>query len=77
MVLLGKYPPASVGDIKRFSFDLWVWKTTGRRVWQPTPVFLLGESHGQKSLAGTVHRDTKRRIQLKPLSSSTHGYPNE
>ena len=23
-----------------------------RRVWQPTPVFLPGESHGQKSLAG-------------------------
>ena len=22
-----------------------------RRVWQPTPVFLLGESHGQRSLA--------------------------
>ena len=76
MVLVVKYPPANVGDIKRCGFDLWVWKTPGRRVWQPTPVFLLGESHGQKSLAGTVHRDTKR-IQLKPLSSSTHGYPNE
>ena len=23
-----------------------------RRAWQPTPVFLPGESHGQKSLAG-------------------------
>ena len=23
-----------------------------RRAWQPTPVFLLGESHGQRSLAG-------------------------
>ena len=23
-----------------------------RREWQPTPVFLLGESHGQKSLVG-------------------------
>ena len=26
--------------------DLW------RRAWQPTPVFLPGESHGQRSLAG-------------------------
>jgi len=23
-----------------------------RRTWQPTPVFLPGESHGQRSLAG-------------------------
>ena len=23
-----------------------------RRAWQPTPVFLAGEAHGQKSLAG-------------------------
>ena len=23
-----------------------------RRQWQPTPVFLLGESHGQRSLVG-------------------------
>ena len=25
---------------------------TWRRAWQPTPVFLPGESHGQRSLAG-------------------------
>ena len=27
-------------------------KIPWRRAWQPTPVFLLGESHGQRSLAG-------------------------
>ena len=27
-------------------------KTHWRRTWQPTPVFLPGESHGQRSLAG-------------------------
>ena len=27
-------------------------KIPWRRVWQPTPVFLPGESHGQRSLAG-------------------------
>ena len=26
-----------------------------RRKWQPTPVFLPGDSNGQKSLVGTVH----------------------
>ena len=30
----------------------WVRKIPWRRAWQPTPVFLLGESHGQRSLAG-------------------------
>ena len=33
-------------------FDPWVRKITWRRAWQPTPVFLSGESHGQRSLAG-------------------------
>ena len=28
-------------------FDPWVGKTLWRREWQPTPVFLPGESHGQ------------------------------
>ena len=32
--------------------DPWVRKITWRRKWQPTPVFLPGESHGQRSLAG-------------------------
>ena len=27
-------------------------KIPWRRAWQPTPVFLPGESHGQRSLAG-------------------------
>ena len=27
-------------------------RSPGRRAWQPTPVFLPGESHGQRSLAG-------------------------
>ena len=34
----------------RPGFDLWVWKIPWRRAWQPTLVFLSGESHGQRSL---------------------------
>ena len=30
----------------------WVRKILWRRKWQPTPVFLPGESHGQRTLAG-------------------------
>ena len=35
---------------KRRGFSPWVGKTPWRRAWQPTPVFLPGESHGQRSL---------------------------
>ena len=35
-----------------YSFNPWVQKMPWSRKWQPTPVFLLGESHGQGSLVG-------------------------
>ena len=37
---------------RRCKFDPWVRKIHWRRKWQPTPVFLPGKSHGQRSLAG-------------------------
>ena len=37
---------------KRLWFESWVGKIPWRRAWQPTPVFLPRESHGQRSLAG-------------------------
>ena len=40
-------------------FDPLVGKIPCRRKWQPTPVFLPGESCGQKSLGATVHGVTK------------------
>ena len=43
--------PANAGDM-RPEFDRWVERIPWRRKWQPTPVFMLGESHGQRSLAG-------------------------
>ena len=51
MVLVVKNPPANAGDM-RHRFGPWVGKIPWRRAWQPTPVFLPGESHGQRSLAG-------------------------
>ena len=33
-------------------FDPWVGKIPWRRKWQPTPVFLPGESHGQRTVFG-------------------------
>ena len=37
---------------KRCGFDSWVGKIPWRRKWQPTQLFLPGESHGQRSLVG-------------------------
>ena len=51
VALVVKNPPTSAGDM-RYGFDPWVRKIPWKRAWQPTLVFLPGESHGQKSLAG-------------------------
>ena len=48
----GNEPPCQCGRHKGCMFHPWVWKIPWRRAWQFTPVFLPGESHGQRSLAG-------------------------
>ena len=48
----GKEPACQCRRHKRYWFDPWVGKIPWRRAWQPTPVFLPGESHGQRSPAG-------------------------
>ena len=50
VALAVKNPPANAGDVKRRRFHPWVRKIPWRRKWQPTPVILPGESHGQRSL---------------------------
>ena len=65
----GKEPTCQCRRFKRREFDPWVGKLPWRREWQPTPVFLPGESHGQKSLWATVHRVAKSQTQLKRLST--------
>ena len=48
-ILLGHFSPVLLSPLQSLrvvSHILW------RRTWQPTPVFLPGESHGQRSLAG-------------------------
>ena len=46
--------PANAGDTGRFRFDPWIRKIPWRREWQPTPVFLPGEFHGQRSLVDSL-----------------------
>jgi len=47
-----KEPASQCWRQKRCGFDPWVAKILWRRAWQPTPVFLPAESHGQRNLAG-------------------------
>jgi len=44
------FPHKSQSLHRRCSFDPWVGKIPWRRAWLPNPVFLPGESHGQRSL---------------------------
>ena len=47
-----KNPLANAGRCKRHGFSPWVGKMPWRKAWQAIPVFLPGESHGQRRLAG-------------------------
>ena len=74
------FPSGSDGlQCGRPRFDPWVRKIPWRSDWLPTPVFLPGESHGQRSLAGyrskghkesdmsewLTHTHTEKRIPQK------------
>ena len=51
-IIMVKNPSANAGDIRDKRYKLWVGKIPWRKAWQSTPVFLPGESHGQKRLVG-------------------------
>ena len=57
-------------------FDPWVRKIPWRRAWQSTPVFLPGESHGQKSLVGYSLWGPKESDTTKRLSTAQHMISN-
>ena len=48
----GKESTCQSRRCERHRFNPWFRKLPWRRKWQPTPVLLPGESHGQGSLAG-------------------------
>ena len=50
--LSGKEPTCQCRRHKRPGFDPWVGKIPWRRAWQPTPVFVPGESKERRWLAG-------------------------
>ena len=50
VALMVKNPSVNAGNIKRCEFSLWVGKIPWRRAWQPTSVFLPGESPWTESV---------------------------
>ena len=48
-------------------------KIPWRRAWQPTPVFLPGESHGERSLAGYSPWGCKELDMIKATSMHAKG----
>ena len=53
-------------------FNSWLGKISRRRKWQPTPAFLPGKSHGQRSLAGYSPWGLKESDMTERLSTHTH-----
>ena len=55
----GKEPACQYKGHKRCGFNPWVGKIPWRRAWQPTPVFLPGNSIERGAWWATVHRVTQ------------------
>ena len=74
----GKEPTCHCRRLKRRRFDPWIRKIPWRRAWQPTPVFLPGESHGQRGLGGyspwdcRVGNDNWSNLAYAPTHPHTH-----
>ena len=69
----GKEPTCQCRRRKRREFHPWVGKIPWRRSWQPTPVFLPGESNGQRSLAGYSPQCCKE-LDTTEATACTHAY---
>ena len=62
-------------ESKKCRFDSWVGKIPWRRAWPPSLVFLPGESHGQKSLAGYCpwnHKESDMTEATEHTCTHTH-----
>ena len=66
--LRGKKKKKSAYQCRRRMFDPWVRRIPWKGKWQPTPVFLPGKSHGQRSPAGYSLRGHKESDMTERLS---------
>ena len=68
MAQMLKHLPA----MQNLEFNPWVGKIPWRRKWQPTSVFLPGESHGERSLVGHSPRGHKELDTTEQLHFHSH-----
>ena len=77
----GKESACQCRRCRRLGFHPWIRKVSWSRKWQPTPVFLPGKSHGQRSLAGyspwgpkKVKHDLATQKQQQQQQQASHIY---
>ena len=61
---------------RRLEVSPWFGKIPWRREWLPTPVFLPGESHGQRSLVDYSPWGRKELDTTEGLSTAQHSTSN-
>ena len=73
-----KQKKTPAGQCRRHTFDPWVGKIPWRRKWQPTPVLLPGQSHGQRSLVGYRwgRKESDRTEQLNTIMDTNEHKKN-
>ena len=71
MALVVKNSLASTGDIRDTDLIPGSGRSLGEGNWQPTPVFLSGEAHGQRSLLGYSPWGCKEVNMIEWLSKHT------
>ena len=66
MVQVVKNPPANAGDVRDTGLIPGWGRFPWRRKWQPTPVFMPGKSHGQRSytVQKVAESDTTERLHF-------------
>ena len=64
-------------ETQEVQFDYWVKKIPWRTKWQPTPVFLLGTFHGQRSLTGYNPWCCKELDMIEYVHTYTQSHPNK
>ena len=71
-VMLVVNNPSDNAGGRRYRFDPWVGKIPWRWAWQPTQVFVPGESHGQRSLMVHHPWGCKESDTTEPTEHATH-----
>ena len=68
--------PANAGDARDVRSDPWVWRIPWSRKWQPTPVFLPGKFHRQRSL-GRLQSMGSQRVGHNWAHTHTHTHTKQ